>query len=235
MKVHDCQQGTTEWLYLRAGIPTASEFENILTRKGSKSESRERYKLTLLAERLMEHPCQEFVSNWMQRGKDEEARAAAFYEFQREAKIVRVGFITDDDETRGCSPDGLVGADGLVEIKSPSEWVHVGYLMRSGKAYDKYMVQVQGQLLICEDRQWVDVMSYHPEMPEALIRIERDLKYLALLDEAVSEFCHELESDWARIVADGWASRTSKPVKLSMQNELMRAMKESLIAIRTDA
>lgn len=232
MKVHDVQQGSQEWLALRAGIPTASEFDSILTRSGKKSESRERYMLTLLAERLMGRPIEEHVSMWMRRGSETESRAVSYYEFQRDMATTPVGFVTDDGETRGASPDRFVGEVGLLEIKCPSEWIHMGYLLRSGKAYDKYQVQVQGQLLVVEGRHWTDVLAFHPELPEALIRIERDEKFIRLLDEAVSEFVHELELAWAQLVEDGLATQVSRKAKYSSQDDLMRAMRESLIAIQ---
>lgn len=228
MKIHDCQQNTPEWEALRSGIPTASEFDSILTRGGKKSESRERYMLTLLAERLMGHACQEHKTAWMERGSQAEASAVRFYELQKDLDTVPVGFVTNDAETWGASPDRFVGEIGMLEIKSPSEWVHMGYLLKSGKAYDKYIVQCQGQLLVCLDREWTDIMSYHPELPEALIRIERDEKYQKLLDEAVREFSAELETAWVKCQESGWSTKVAaRP--MSAQAALIRDLKASLV------
>jgi hypothetical protein len=234
MKIHDVQQGSSEWLALRAGIPTASQFDSIITRSGKRSESRERYKLTLLAERLMGHPVAEHITFWMQRGTETEAEAVSYYEFQRDLETERCGFITDDEGTYGASPDRFVGPHGLLEIKVPSEWVHMGYLLGSGKAYDRYIVQCQGQLLVCTDRDWVDIMSYHPELPPAIFRVERDAKYSAILAEAIMEFVAELDLAWTRIIDDGWGKPGSRKSTRSTQEELLQALKESLIEIGKD-
>src|SRR3990167_6408597 len=187
MKIHDCIQGTSEWLHLRAGIPTASCFDQILTPGGKPSKSAERYMLTLLAERLMGHPVTEYMSMWMQRGNQAEAEAVQFYELQRDADTIPAGFITNDEGTIGASPDRLVGDDGLLEIKVPSEYIHMSYLMKTGSHYEAYKVQVQGQLWVT-GRQWVDVLSWHPELPPALVRIEPDVKFIELLAAAVTQF-----------------------------------------------
>lgn len=231
MKIHDCAQGSQEWLMLRSGIPTASEFDSILTRGGKKSESRERYMLTLLAERVMGHPCAEHITMWMDRGKEMEKQAVSFYEFQRDTTTTAVGFITNDQETCGASPDRLVEIRGMLETKVPSEWVHMGYLLKSGKAYDKYMVQVQGQLLVVEDRDWTDILSFHPELPPAIIRIERDLQFQSLLAEAVAEFSAALELAWSGLVADGLTARPARQ-QPSEQERLIQALKESLVEIK---
>src|SRR6266446_4401434 len=105
MIIHDCVQGTSEWLELRAGIPTASAFDMILTPGGKPSKSAERYLYTLLAERLMGHPIQEHVSMWMKRGSQEEKRAVAFYELLQDSNTIPIGFVTNDEGTMGASPD----------------------------------------------------------------------------------------------------------------------------------
>ena len=211
MKIISCIQGSPEWLALRAGIPTASEFDKILTPGGKASASAEKYLFGLLAERMMGHPRIEAVSTWMQRGNEMEAEAVAFYEAQRDLETVPVGFVTNDAETVGASPDRLVGEDGLLEIKVPSDPVHVSYLLK--KAVDQaYYPQVQGQLWITE-RKWADILSYHPEMPPALIRVERDEEFIKLLSEAVEEFSRLLEEAAADLTARGWILPAEKPAE----------------------
>src|SRR5439155_25787170 len=143
MITYNCVQGTSEWLRLRAGIPTASAFDKIMTPGGKPSKQAEKYLWTLLAERLMGHPVTEFVSMWMQRGSQLEVDAVRFYELQREIETLPVGFITNNAATIGASPDRLVGGDGLLEIKASSEAVHMGYLLQEGTAYDEYKIQCQ--------------------------------------------------------------------------------------------
>ncbi len=220
MKTWGCVQGTSEWLALRAGIPTASAFDQILTPGGKPSKSSERYLYTLLAERLMGHPVIEHISMWQQRGTELEAEAVAFYELQADADTVPVGFCTNDEGTIGASPDRLVGETGLLEIKVPSEWIHMGYLLKSGSAYEAYKVQVQGQLMVT-GRTFVDVLSWHPELPPALIRIERDEPFIEKLSAAVTAFSNVLEEQYRELEARGWAK--AKPEREPTASELMKA------------
>ena len=131
MKVHTVTQGTPEWLALRAGIPTASCFDQILTPKGKVSTQAERYMHQLLAERIMGHPVEQVVTSWMDRGTQLEAEAVNYYEGIREVDTTRIGFLTNDAGTIGASPDRFVGEDGLLEIKVPKEHTHVAYLLGS--------------------------------------------------------------------------------------------------------
>jgi hypothetical protein len=131
-----------------------------------------------------------------------EAEAVAFYELQRDCETVPAGFITNDGGTIGASPDRLVGDDGLLEIKVPKESTHVSYLLK--KAVDQaYYPQVQGQLWISE-RQYADILSYHPEMPAALIRVPRDEEYIKVLSAAVGEFSVVLENYAREVAGRGW-------------------------------
>ncbi len=202
MKIHDVQQGTSAWLELRAGIPTASDFDRILTPGGKPSTQAEKYLYRLLAERIMGHPVTEAVSMWMERGSLQEKNAVSFYELQKDCDTVPCGFVTDDAVTVGASPDRLCGDDGLLEIKCPSESVHMGYLLKSGSAYETYRVQVQGQMWVT-GRQWVDVLSYHPELPYALVRIERDEDFIEKLAATVGAFSDVLEKTFADLTAQG--------------------------------
>lgn len=216
MKIFSVQQGTTEWLALRAGIPTASQFDRIITPQGKASGQVEKYLFALLAERMMGHPIIEQISAWMQRGNEMEAEAVDFYESQRELETEPIGFITNDEGTIGASPDRLVGEDGLLEIKVPAEHTHVSYLLK--KAVDQaYYPQVQGQLWI-SGRKWLDILSYHPEMPPALIRVERDEAFIALLIEAVGHFSVLLEEYAADLKKRGWIKEKPQAVPAAPEN-----------------
>jgi hypothetical protein len=200
--VHDVKQGTAEWLALRAGIPTASEFDRIITPKGKPSTQAEKYMHKLLAERMMGHPVTEQISYWMGRGHMMEAEAVAYYEGVRDLDSTVVGFVTNDEKTIGASPDRFVGDDGLLEIKVPAEHTHVAYLLT--RAVDaEYYPQIQGQLWMT-GRQWADILSYHPEMPPALIRVERDAGYIAAMSAAVTAFSGALESAATDARERGW-------------------------------
>lgn len=232
MIVHDCIQGTPEWTALRSGIPTASQFDRIVTPKGNPcgAKTSEKYRHELIAERIMGHPITDFTSRWMDRGSQTEAEAVNFYEFTRDLPSVKVGFITNDSETVGASPDRLVGDKGLLEIKVPSDGVHVSYLMQSGNAYDEYKVQTQGQMWIAE-REWNDLLSYHPEMPEALYRIERDEKFISIMADLVGTFSAALEQDFALCLDRGWVKQR-KITQPSEQEKLIKALKDSLVEMK---
>lgn len=210
MIIHSCAQGSPEWFKLRTGIPTGSSFDKIVTKKGALSESRKLYLCELLAERMMGEPSFNFTSEWMQRGKEMEAEAVAYYDFQKNVDSVPVGFITDDEGRYGASPDRLVGERGLVEIKCPKDATHVGYLIKSGKAYEEYKVQAQAELLVSKG-DYIDVVSYHPRLPKVIWRSEPDVPFLKLLEEAVLEFCNELEVKTAECAERGWLSAPKEP------------------------
>jgi len=202
VKIHDLRQGSAEWAAVRAGIPTASNFDKLLTPGGKRSEQATGYMRHLIAERMMGVPINAPKTSWMERGSEMESEACCYYEFERDVAVEKVGFIANDAGTYGCSPDALVGEDGMVEFKCPSPGVHVGYMLDKGP--DKaYRVQLQGQLLVAE-RDWVDICSYHPLLPAVIIRVERDEEYIALLAEAIEEFVARLETECARLVDEGY-------------------------------
>lgn len=217
MRVSHCVQGSPMWLKLRTGIPTASEFDSIITPGGKPSKSADRYMYGLIAERMMGHSRIESVSTWMDRGMQMEQEAVEFYEFQRECETAKVGFICNDSRTIGASPDRLVGEAGLLEIKVPAEHTHVSYLL--SKSVDQaYHPQVQGQLWIAE-RKWSDILSFHPEMPPSLIRVERDEEFIGKLSAAVTAFSATLEALSLDLVKRGWIRENwqaieEKPVEI---------------------
>ena len=203
MIVHECQQGSKEWRRLRAGIPTASMFGQILTPGGEPSKSAPEYMHKLLAERIMGRPLEEHITLWMQRGTELEAEAVAYYEFERNTDTVRVGFMTNDERTVGASPDRLVGEEGLLEIKVPSPQIHVGYLLGGKEVDKKYKPQCQGQLWI-SGRKWLDIQSYSPDgMPPVIVRVERDDDYISKLEATVTTFSRLLEERAAEFLERG--------------------------------
>lgn len=206
MKIHNVEQGTPEWLKLRLGIPTASEFDKIVTpAKGELSKSAVKYRNYLIAERLIGEPL-DSVDNlmWVERGKLLEPQAVAQYQFTMDVETVPIGFITTDDGRIGASPDRLlVGQNGGLEIKCPAPQTHVGYSL-DGPGAD-YRCQVQGQLWVAE-LDFVDFYSFNPAMPPVLIRTERDEPFIAKLAEAVTRFCDELDEAMERIRASGFVA-----------------------------
>jgi hypothetical protein len=187
---HKIDQRSPQWFVLRAGIPTASEFHRIVTPGGKPSRQAEGYLYSLLAEYVVGHPITGPETDWMQRGQELEDEAIKAYEFQTGVETQPGGFITLDSGLVGCSPDRLVGKDGLLEIKCPKESTHVGYLL-TGQLEDDYRPQLQGQLWVAE-RAWVDVVSYHPQMPPRVMRVERDDKYVAVVACLVVAFTQQV-------------------------------------------
>jgi hypothetical protein len=184
----DCEQNTPEWYEARLGIPTASSFEKILSPTGKLSTQAPAYMRRLVAEMVTGEQCNIVQSNeWMERGKELEVKAAHEYEafYAIGFKVEPVGFCLTDDKIAGCSPDRLVGDEGLLEIKCPAPHTHIDYLETG---FDiGYKPQVQGQLYVT-GRKWSHWYSYHPKMKPVIIPIERDEEYIEKLDKALRDF-----------------------------------------------
>lgn len=197
MKVINVQQGTAEWALARLGIPTASQFSKIITpKKMALSEQMTGYAHQLIAEQLLGVPMDNATSGFMLRGTLLEEKAVRYYELQVETDTVPVGFVTRDDGRVGCSPDRFVGNDGLLEIKVPAAATHIGYLL--DKDGIGYKAQVQGQLWICE-REWIDTLSYNPDLPPALIRQTRDEAFIKALEPLVEQFLSYMDEVKAKL------------------------------------
>ncbi len=199
MKIIDCEQGTEEWFAARLGKVTASHFADVMAqgRGGSASKTRATYMKKLRIERRYRVREGTFHSKYMDEGWEKEPDARDFYEIIYGAEVKQVGYIEKTEDV-GCSPDGLVGADGVVEFKCPLLRTHRDYLDADALP-SVYRAQVQGQLWVCE-RQWCDFVSYHPDaitldgIDETLfvVRVERDEAFLTLLSAAVATFVEEL-------------------------------------------
>ncbi len=190
MNTLDVVQGTLEWMTARLGMPTASQYDRLLTPKSRKpSTGRFKYRAELLAEWLLGQPTDWGSTNWTTRGTEMEAEARRWYEFQGDVEVQQVGFITRDDGKTGGSPDGLIGDVGILEIKCPAATNHVQYML--GEDPD-YIGQCQG-LMYLTDREWVHVLSYNPELPPALNAVFRDDEYIAKLVPVLDEFIEELD------------------------------------------
>jgi len=210
------EQGSAEWVQARLGIPTASQFGRIVTPKTMKlSASSDGYLHELLSERLLNSPVNPEANQWMERGSELESQAISYYELTTGADSERVGLCLHDGGRVGCSPDRLVGSEGGLEIKCPSAHVHVEHLLGGMSA--RYMPQVQGCMWIT-GRLWWDLMSFHPLMPPALVRVSRDEHHIEALSEAVAGFLDRLEESWVRLqrlVGDGAGEAWVREVGLS--------------------
>jgi len=198
MIILEHEQGSPEWLASRLGRPSASMFGKLVTGSGKPSGSAESYINELIAERLTGRSKPFFTNEHMERGTALEPEAREAYEYITEYEVVETGFIIDDSEEFGCSPDGLVGNDGGLEIKCPSDAVHVSYL-RAGKVPAKYYQQVQGCMWIT-GRDWWDFMSYHPEMPHLLVRARRNEKFIEAMAKEVLAAVKTITTETERLV-----------------------------------
>jgi hypothetical protein len=197
MEILTCEQGTPEWFRARMGIPTASEFHTVMAtgRGGGESKTRRTYMLKLAGEILTGEPMDSFGNVHTERGKEMEPDARNLYAFMRDAEPQLVGFIRNGQ--KGCSPDSLVGDNGMVEIKTKLPHLQVDCLL-SDRVPPEHKAQCQGALWVAE-REWIDFVSYWPGLPLFVIREHRDEDYIAKLSAAVDEFNDELAHTVERI------------------------------------
>lgn len=193
MRIDQNEQGSPEWLAARLGIPSASMFAKIVTTKGSWSTSADTYINQLVAERLTGEREEVFQSHHMIRGTELEPDARDLYSLMTNSEVIEVGFCLHDTLAAGCSPDGLIGENGGLEIKCPAPSTHVEYL-RGGVLPSKYKQQVMGCLWIT-GREWWDFVSYHPTMKPLIVRVERDEEYIAALENCVTKAVHLIEQN----------------------------------------
>ena len=202
MIVVPCEQGSTEWKLARMGLPTASNFGRILSSKTLKPlAGADTYALELLVEWALGFCEGEDGSDFMERGREMEEEAVSWYELETSRDTQRIGFLTNDEGTIGCSPDRLVGEEGGLEVKCPAAKTHLGYLLR-GEIPSDYVAQIQGGMYLT-GRPWWDFISYNPVLPPWCIRVERDETYIAALASALGEFTARLADAKARLLRLG--------------------------------
>lgn len=199
MKIVNCVQGTPEWHAARAGKVTASGVVNVLAKiKSGEAAARRDYRVQLVTEILTGEATEPgFQSKEMQWGNEQEPFARALYELTRDVMVDQVGFVLHDTITlAGCSPDGLVGEDGLVEIKCPKSATHLGYILANVVPTD-YQAQMLWQMAVTR-RAWCDFVSYDPRMPEHLqlfvIRFHRDEARIEAMTAEVLAFLAEVRA-----------------------------------------
>lgn len=189
---HNVEPNSPEHRQMRVGIPTSSSFDRIITpkRQGPSSQAFG-YMCRKLAEWIINEPLEdeEYRSRWMDRGTALEDQAVAAYEGLAEVETEPGGFWTLDSGMAGCSPDRMVGKEGVLEIKCPLLSTQVRAALEGVEA--DHLAQIQGQLWIT-GRQWVDVFSYHPAFILPAKRVMRDERFIEKLAAAVAEFVVEM-------------------------------------------
>lgn len=194
--IYDIEQGSDEWLMLRLGKLTASKFSDVISKGRGKapSKTRESYMYQLAAEILTGEPTDFFKNSAMQWGTDCEPAARAAYELKHDIEVIECAFI-ERDKWVGVSPDGLVGDNGLLEIKCPNTVTHLKYFM-AGTMPEEYLAQVQGQLWV-SGRDWCDFVSYDPRVRTEAdyfeLRVNRDEEYIKELEAQCSAFVEDLK------------------------------------------
>jgi putative phage-type endonuclease len=197
------EQGSPEWLAIRLGKVTASRITDVLAKgKSGEAATREDYRTELVVQRLTNEPGESFANAAMEWGVMQEPMARIGYEAQANVFVEQVAFVDHPTiEWFGCSPDGLVGETGLLEIKCPNSKTHIKYLL-AGKPPAKYVPQMQCQMAVT-GREWCDFVSYDPRLPEDLqlfvVRLERDVSYIMAMEEEVSKFLGEVSEMYSKL------------------------------------
>lgn len=210
MKVIDCEQNSAEWLAARCGSLGASSIADMVakTRTGW-GASRFNLAAKLVCERLTGTPQESYTNAAMQWGHDTEPQARAMYEFMRDVAVQKVGIVLHPSISKShASPDGLVGDDGLIEIKCPNTATHIETLL-SEDVEGKYVKQMQWQMACC-GRAWCDFVSFDPRLPAEMQmfvqRVRRDDEFIAELEREARLFLAEIDKTIATL-SDKYLSR----------------------------
>lgn len=191
------EQRSDEWFAARIGKVTASKVADVIAKTQSGfAASRANYMAQLVCERLTGQREEFFISGAMQHGTDTEPLARAAYESLKDVLVDEVGFVPHPTiEMAGASPDGLVGDDGLLEIKCPNTATHIDTLLTQ-TVPSKYNTQMQFQMA-CTGRLWCDFVSFDNRLPEELQlfvkRVPRDDVFIKQTEDAIVKFLAELD------------------------------------------
>lgn len=194
----DIEQGTDAWLEIKCGKVSASKIADVLSKGKGKEEAAgtRNYRAQLVCERLTGTVEETYCNEAMQRGTELEPIARECYEFLKGVTVEQVAFVDHPTvDMAGASPDGLVGDDGLIEIKCPNSANHIDYLLANATPA-QYIKQMMWQMA-CTGRQWCDFVSYDPRLPEELqlfvVRLHRDDAMIAEMEAAVTSFNESVE------------------------------------------
>jgi putative phage-type endonuclease len=211
------EQRSPEWFKERLGCITGTGVADAMakpTRGKPEASTRKNLKARLVVELLSGKTTENYQSWDMQRGQQLEPEARMAYELHTGLATDSVGFVKHPTIPRfGASPDAYVGENGLLELKAPKAATHMDYLL-AGVVPSEYRPQIQAELA-CTEREWVDFVSYHPDMPEHLrlfiVRAKRDEVVIAEIEAEVIKFNAEVDEIIARLPkADGSSDLESK-------------------------
>ncbi len=188
IQIFTCKQGSEEWRRARMGVPTASEFHSVLAK--GEGKTRKKYMLELLGERLTGEPMAQFSNIHTDRGHALEDEARQLYSFDVAEPLTQVGFVRNG--LVGCSPDSLVGEEGVLEIKTKLPHLQLAVLLED-RIPPEHVAQCQGALLVTQ-RKWLDFVSYWPGLPLFVKRVHPDPEYLEKLAAALALFEEEMRA-----------------------------------------
>lgn len=190
LKIIDCEQNSPEWVAARCGIVTASKFKDVLAK--GEGKTRLKYMRELACERVRgaPSPYEAYSNSHMERGHIYEDEARSLYTMMTDNEVQKVGFMVRGSV--GYSPDGLIGDDGLHEIKTKLDALHAECLL-SNKIPSEHVAQIQGGLWV-SGRAWLDFCSYSPSLPLFIKRVYRDEAYIERLSSEVDIFLKELDA-----------------------------------------
>lgn len=192
MKIIECDQYSPAWWQAHCGIPSASNFNRIVTpAKWQLAAGAETYACELVAEAYDYNYGRndDYATSAMRNGTIVEPEARRFYSLETGRDVRQVGLCISDCGRFCCSPDGLVDDDGGLELKHPVAATQVKWLM-GGTVPPEHLAQCHGFLLVTR-RKWIDWMAYYPGMEPLLVRVVPDEKTLALAEA--------LETFWKRL------------------------------------
>jgi putative phage-type endonuclease len=199
----EVEQRSNEWFALRLGKVTASRVADLMAKtKTGYSATRENYMAQLVVERISNSQAESFTNAAMQWGTDQEPYARAEYEATQGVMVEECGFVSHPTiEMAGASPDGLIGDEGLIEIKCPNTATMIDVLL-TGVVASKYNTQMQFQMA-CTGRQWCDYVVFDPRMPAKaqmfIKRVARDEAFIAEMEAEVTKFLSEVAEKVAKI------------------------------------
>ena len=201
MKIYNFEQRTEDWYNIRKGKMTASNADTII----ANGKGLETYIYNLMAEYYSSAEKENYINADMQRGIDLEPEARLEFEFYTDLDVQEVGFI-EYNEFIGVSPDGLIGDDGLIEIKCPNDSIYFKLLLNDN-IKPEYIAQMQMQMYVT-DRQYCYFVSYNPNFEKSLYikKINRDEEMIDKLKKGLergTELIKEIKKNFRKVGTNG--------------------------------
>lgn len=218
MKILTTPQGSGEWLQARLGLITASEADALVTPHGKvkTGDSPESYLLKKVCEKFLGYTTDDASSFAMSQGQILEGTAVPYFEFTTGLSVRRVGLCVSDDSRCACSPDGLIGDDGGLEIKSPQPENALRIIL-SGVVPACHVIQIQFSIFVT-GASWWKYLLFSRQFQPMIIHVERDEKIQAAIREAVDSFYARFDPIYTKLVRDRDAENALKQAAYEKAN-----------------